>query len=111
MIEVHIFPKRIDWDAIGGYDCYETTWEGTINKINTTIQKQKQKPTNNPYKIATTQVAILYLKLLNYSYLRVFIHEDGNVTEIKLGDIFGSSKICRASNLFYFWLRGLFRKK
>ena len=107
MIELHIFTQEAEWADLGGYDTYQTTWEGTIRELGRVFDT---KDYNGNYKIATTQIGVLYCKLLDRN-LRVFVHDETGCYEIKLGmKLSNNARIHRSNNLFSFWYNGMFKK-
>ena len=107
MIELHIYTQKSDWHLTGGYDRYETTWEGTLDVLELAKNTRFYKGT---YRVATTQIGILYLRLLDYHNLRVYVHDGDGCHEIKSGMMIQPGvKIHRSNNLFSFWYNGLFK--
>ena len=107
MIELHIFTLTEEWCHLGGYDTYQTTWGGTLRELERVMKLKYEKKV---YKIATTQVGMLSLKLFKYTTLRIFIHDEQGCYEIKHGknEDLGIS-LHDGNNLMYFWLTGHFK--
>lgn len=108
MIELHIYTQKSDWYLIGGYDRYETTWEGVQEVLALAKNTKDHKGT---YRVATTQVGALYLRLLDHRNLRVFIHDDSGCYEISSNmKLKEGVHLHRSNNLLSFWYNGMFKK-
>lgn len=108
MIELHIYTQKSDWDLIGGYNRYEITWEGILDFLRFTKEARHYQGT---YKVATTQVGVLNLRLMDYHNLRVYIHDNDGTHEIKPGmTIEPGVKLHRSNSLMAFWLHGMFKE-